>query len=41
MHRQISAVHPALVANMHFVDLNDYALERLAAEQRIDTKLKR
>lgn len=40
MHRQISAVHPALVANMHFVDLNDYALERLAAEQRIDTKVK-
>lgn len=40
MHRQISAVHPTLVANMHFVDLNDYALERLAAEQRIDTKLK-
>ena len=40
MYRQISAVHPALVANMHFVDLNDYVLERLAAEQRIDTKLK-
>jgi len=40
MYRQISAVHPALVANMHFVDLNDYALERLAAEQRIETKLK-
>lgn len=39
MHRQISAVHPTLVANMHFVDLSDYALERLAAEQRIDTKL--
>ena len=38
MYQQISAVHPALVANMHFVDLNDYALERLAAEQRIDTK---
>ena len=39
MHRHLSAVHPALVANMHFVDLNDYALQRLAAEQRIDTKL--
>ena len=38
MYQQISAVHPALVANMHFVDLNDYALERLAAEQRIDPK---
>ena len=32
MHRQISAVHPTLVANMHFVDLSDYTLERLAAE---------
>jgi thymidylate synthase ThyX len=40
MHRLLSAVHPALIANMHFVDLNDYALERLATEQRIDTKLK-
>ncbi|MBV8885814.1 MAG: FAD-dependent thymidylate synthase [Chroococcidiopsidaceae cyanobacterium CP_BM_RX_35] len=39
MYRQISAVHPALVASMHFVDLNDYDLERLAAEQRIDVKL--
>ena len=39
MHRHLSAVHPALVANMHFVDLNDYPLQRLAAEQRIDTKL--
>jgi len=38
MHRHISAVHPALVANMHFVDLNDYDLERLVAEQRIDSK---
>lgn len=39
MYRQISAVHPLLAANIHFIDLNDYALERLAAEQRIDTKL--
>lgn len=39
MHRLLRAVHPALVANMNFVDLNDYALERLAAESRIDTKL--
>ena len=38
MYQHIRAVHPTLVANMHFVDLNDYALERLAAEQRIDTK---
>lgn len=39
MYRQISAVHPTLTANMHFVDLNDYTLERLAAEQRTDAKL--
>ncbi len=39
MYKQINAVHPTLVANMHFVDLNDYTLERLAAEQRIDAKL--
>ncbi len=39
IYRLINAVHPTLVANMYFVDLNDYALERLAAEQRIDTKL--
>lgn len=40
MYRHIQAVHPSLVANLHFVDLNDYALERLAAEQKIDAKLK-
>jgi thymidylate synthase ThyX len=40
MYRQIQAVHPRLVAHMHFVDLNDYALERLAAEQKLDAKLK-
>ncbi len=39
MYQSIRAIHPALVTNMHFVDLNDYTLERLAAEQRIDTKL--
>lgn len=39
MYQQIQAVHPTLVANMHFVDLNDYALERLAAEQKLDLKL--
>lgn len=39
MYRQIQAVHPSLVAGLQFVDLNDYALERLAAEQRIDLKL--
>jgi thymidylate synthase ThyX len=39
IYRKINAVHPTLAANMRFVDLNDYDLERLAAEQRIDTKL--
>lgn len=36
---QIKAVHPTLVAKMDFVDLQDYPLERLAAEQRLDQKL--
>jgi thymidylate synthase ThyX len=40
MYQHIRAIHPALVTNMHFVDLNDYVLERLAAEQRTDKKLK-
>ncbi|GFE67487.1 FAD-dependent thymidylate synthase [Chroococcus sp. FPU101] len=39
MYRQIKAIHPTLTAKMSFVDMNDYALERLAAEQRIDDKL--
>jgi len=39
MYRCIRDVHPTLVAPMHFVDLDDYALERLAAEQKIDRKL--
>jgi thymidylate synthase ThyX len=38
MYRQINAVHPSLARGMEFVDLNSYALERLASEQRIDTK---
>ena len=39
MFRQIAEVHPTLVKGMPFVDLNDYTLERLAAEQKLDTKL--
>lgn len=39
MYQQIKAVHPTLVDKMSFVDMNDYALERLAAEQRFDEKL--
>ena len=39
MYQQILAVHPTLVAKMSFVDLDDYVLERLSAEQRFDQKL--
>lgn len=39
MYHQIHAVHPTLTAHLHFVDLSDYSLERLAAEQRLDQKL--
>jgi thymidylate synthase ThyX len=38
MFRQIQAVHPTLAEGMRFVDLHGYALERLAAEQRLDAK---
>lgn len=41
MYHQVQRVHPALAANMHFVDLQDYSLERLAAEQRLDQKRRR
>ncbi len=40
MYRQIAAVHPTLASGMHFVDLAQYELERLAAEQRIDARLR-
>lgn len=35
MYRQMHAVHPSLLDGMTFVDMGTYALERLAAEQRI------
>jgi thymidylate synthase ThyX len=38
MYHQIKKVHPTLVAPMTFVDINNYNLERLAAEQKIDLK---
>lgn len=38
MYRQIAAVHPVLAEGMRFVDMNDYALERLDAERRLDEK---
>jgi thymidylate synthase ThyX len=40
IYRQILAIHPTLVASMSFVDLDDYDLERLRAEKRIDEKSK-
>jgi thymidylate synthase ThyX len=39
MYRLIAAVHPTLAAPMTFVDLEDYQLERLGAEQRLDQKM--
>ncbi len=40
IYRQIKEIHPNLVSKMSFVDLNDYSLERLASEQRLEEKLK-
>jgi thymidylate synthase ThyX len=37
----VRAVHPALAEGMRFVDMSDYALERLDAERRLDAKLGR
>jgi len=36
---QVRAVHPTLAEGMRFVDMHDYALERLDAERRLDAKL--
>lgn len=38
IYAQVRAVHPTLAEGMRFVDLSDYALERLDAERRFDTK---
>jgi hypothetical protein len=37
----VRAVHPALAAGMHFVDMGGYSLERLQAERRLDEKMRR
>jgi thymidylate synthase ThyX len=37
----VREVHPALAEGMCFVDMGDYALERLDAERRLDAKLGR
>jgi thymidylate synthase ThyX len=39
LYAQVLAVHPALAEGMRFVDLGDYALERIDAERRLDAKL--
>ncbi|MCX8196707.1 MAG: FAD-dependent thymidylate synthase [Candidatus Micrarchaeota archaeon] len=39
IHKLILSVHPDLAAGMKFVDHQDYALERLEAEKKIDKKL--
>ena len=41
MYAHIRAVHPTLAESMRFVDMADYALERLDAERRLDAKLGR
>ena len=39
MFREIQKVHPDLAAGMIFMDMKEYALERLEAEKRLDRKL--
>jgi len=39
IYTHIRAVHPTLAEGMRFVDLSDYALERLDAERRLDAKM--
>jgi thymidylate synthase ThyX len=41
MYRQVATVHPSLAEGMRFVDMGEYALERLDAEKRLDAKLER
>ncbi|MEW6035231.1 MAG: FAD-dependent thymidylate synthase [Candidatus Micrarchaeota archaeon] len=39
MFRQIQRAHPLLASGMKFMDMKEYALERLEAEKRIDRKM--
>jgi len=39
IYAHIRTVHPTLAEGMRFVDLSDYALERLDAERRLDAKM--
>ncbi|MFZ5500365.1 MAG: FAD-dependent thymidylate synthase, partial [Candidatus Micrarchaeota archaeon] len=39
MSRQMEKAHPSIASGMKFMDMNEYALERLEAEKRIDKKI--
>lgn len=39
MFREIEKVHPEIAKGMKFMDMNEYGLERLEAEKRIDKKM--
>jgi thymidylate synthase ThyX len=39
MFKEIKKVHPRLADGMKFMDMNDYGLERLEAEKRLDKKM--
>jgi thymidylate synthase ThyX len=39
MFSEIEKVHPDLASGMKFMDMKEYALERLEAEKRIDRKM--
>jgi len=41
IYERIRTVHPTLAEGMRFVDMDDYELERLDAERRLDAKLSR
>jgi hypothetical protein len=40
MYEEIKRVHPSLAKHMKFVDMNDYAFERLEAEKQLDKRMK-
>lgn len=39
MYKEIEKVHPSLAKHMKFVDMREYAFERLEAEKKLDKKL--
>ncbi len=40
MYEEMKRVHPSLAKHMKFVDMNDYAFERLEAEKQLDRRMK-